>query len=162
MNKVGYRASAGGMTISDMFSRSFEIYKENPAIIVPSLIPIAWAIIATFTILAGVYGAIAGGFLYGDFEELFTTLIGIGIFVIAFIVLPILAEGMTIAMIRDAFEGGGADLSSAWESTKSKIGALLIASLLVAVILFFGYTCYSRINIDISSLLRCSGDNDRR
>jgi len=140
--KVGYRPSAGGMTISDIFSRSFEIYKENPVIIVPSLIPIAWAIIATFTILAGVYGAIAGGFLYGDFEELFTTLIiGIGVFVIVFIILLILTEGMTIVMVRDAFEGGGADLSSAWESTKGKIGALLIASLLVAIILFLGYTC---------------------
>jgi len=144
--KVGYKPSAGGMTISDIFSRSFEIYKENPVIIVPSLIPIAWAIIATFTILAGVYGTIAGGFLYGDFEEFLTTLIttliiGIAIFVIVFIILLILAEGMTIVMVRDAFEGRGADLSSAWESTKGKIGALLIASILVAVIVGLGYIC---------------------
>ena len=140
--KVGYKPSAGGMTISDIFSRSFEIYKENPVIIVPSLIPTAWAIIATFTILAGVYGTIAGGFLYGDFEEFLTTLIiGIAIFVIVFIILLILAEGMTIVMVRDAFEGRGADLSSAWESTKGKIGALLIASILVAVIVGLGYIC---------------------
>lgn len=82
----------------------------------------------------------AGDFLFGDFEEFLTTLmVGMGVSAIVFLILFILAEGMTIVMIRDAFEGSSADLSSAWESIRGKIGALLIASLLVAVIVGLGY-----------------------
>ena len=135
------------MTISDLLSRAFELYKENPIIVVPSLLPVAWSIISTVFLAALIFGSTtrpyyspysydSGGAMMGWIVGMMG---GMALFLIGFLALLVIAEGMTIEMIREAFEGGRADLSSAWESTKSKLAPLIVAAIVVSVILFFGY-----------------------
>ena len=64
---------------------------------------------------------------------------GTAIFLIVFFALLVLAEGMTIEMVQQAFKGGRSDLSSAWEITKGKLATLIIAAIVVSIILFIGY-----------------------
>ena len=139
--------SKGSMTISDLLSRAFELYKENPIIVVPSLLPVAWSIISTVFLAALIFGTAtrpyyspysydSGGAMMGWMVGMMG---GMAVFLIGFLALLVIAEGMTIEMIREAFEGGRADLSSAWESTKSKLAPLIVAAIVVSVILFFGY-----------------------
>ena len=139
--------SKGSMTISDLLSRAFELYKENPIIVVPSLLPVAWSIISTVFLAALIFGSTtrpyyspysydSGGAMMGWIVGMMG---GMALFLIGFLALLVIAEGMTIEMIREAFEGGRADLSSAWESTKSKLAPLIVAAIVVSVILFFGY-----------------------
>jgi hypothetical protein len=139
--------SKGSMTISDLLSRAFELYKENPIIVVPSLLPVAWSIVSTVFLAALIFGTAtrpyyspysydSGGAMMGWIAGMMG---GMALFLIGFLALLVLAEGMTIEMIREASEGGRADLSSAWESTKGKLAALIVAAIVVSVILFFGY-----------------------
>jgi hypothetical protein len=139
--------SKGSMTISDLLSRAFEIYKENPIIVVPSLLPVAWSIISTVFLAALIFGTATrpyySPYSYDSGGAMMSWVAGMmggmAVFLIGFLALLVIAEGMTIEMIREAFEGGRADLSSAWESTKGKLAALIVAAIVVSVILFFGY-----------------------
>jgi len=140
--------SKGSMTISDLLSRAFELYKENPIIVVPSLLPVAWSIISTVFLAALIFGTASrpyyspyysydsGGAMMGWIGGMMG---GMALFLIGFLALLVLAEGMTIEMIREASEGGRANLSSAWESTKGKLVTLIVAAIVVSVILFLGY-----------------------
>jgi hypothetical protein len=141
-------ATKGEMTISDIFSRSFEIYKANPVLIVPYLIPMLWVVFGSMILLAGFIGGemLSGGFpedfaATPDFPEGLTAAIFLvlGLFFIVTIVLFIVAQGATIEMIREAFAGDAANLTKAWESTKGKVGTLFIASLLSSIIMIIGY-----------------------
>lgn len=133
--------SAGGMRISDIFSRSFKIYKENPIIIVPSLILLPWDIIASM-FLIGSWDVLLA-FLSGDFTAFLATLttflVGWVIFLIVLVILYFLAAGIMIVMIKDAFEGRSVSLSSAYESVKDKIVTLTVASVLFGIIVILGY-----------------------
>jgi hypothetical protein len=139
--------SKGSMTISDLLSKSFELYKDNPIIVVPSILPAAWSIIATVVLAAFIFGTAtrpyspyysydSGGAMMGWVGGM---LGGMAVFAIGFLALFVLAEGMTINMIREASEGGRADLSRGWESAKSKLITLVVAAIIVSVILFLGY-----------------------
>jgi hypothetical protein len=125
--------------LGEIFSRAFDIYRDNPIMIVPSLVPIA-ALIVGMVIFAGYMGLIAifgkGGFIA------FSALSGLFLFLILMIVLFLLAEGVTIEMIREAASGNKADLSYAWQVTKAKMGALIITSLLAGIIVAFGYVLF--------------------
>lgn len=136
--------SKGVMTISDLLSRAFKLYEENPIIIIPSLLPVAWSIISAVFIAAFVFGTAyrhhypyePEGFMPGWIVGMMG---GVAVFTIVFLALLILAQGMTIEMVQQAFKGGRADLSSAWEITKGKLATLIIAGIAVSVILFIGY-----------------------
>lgn len=141
-------ASKGSMTISDLLSKALELYKENPIIVVPSLLPVAWSIISTVLLAAFIFGAATRPLYspydpYGSGDAMMGWIAGMmggmAVFLIGFLALFVLAEGMTIEMIRQAFEGGRADLSGAWESTKGKLVTLIVAAIVVSVILFLGY-----------------------
>ena len=125
------------LSIGNIFSKSMEIYRNNPIIIVPSLIPFVWLIVMTIALfLAGIDSIVAMGSIAAvpSIVIIVTLLLGI----IVSIILTILAEGMTIGMIRDAFEGRKSDLSVAWGSTKVKIGRLIIASIIVVILVVLG------------------------
>jgi len=136
--------SKGAMTISDLLSRALELYKENPIIVIPSLFPVAWSIISTVLLAALIFGTAnrhhypyePEGFMTGWMASMMG---GTAIFLIVFFALFVLAEGMTIEMVQQAFRGGQADLSSAWEITKGKLVTLIIAAIVVSIILVVGY-----------------------
>lgn len=125
--------------LGEIFSRAFEIYRDNPIMVVPSLLPIA-ALIVGMVIFAGYMGLIAifgeGGFIA------FSALSGLFLFLILMIVLFLLAEGMTIEMVREAASGNKADLSYAWQITRAKIEPLILSSVMAGVIVALGYMLF--------------------
>jgi hypothetical protein len=125
--------------LGDIFSSAFDIYRDNPIMIVPSLIPIA-ALVLSMVIFAGYIGLMA---VFGERGIIaFSALAGLFLFIILMIVLFFVAEGMTIEMIRVASSGDKADLSCAWQVTRSKMEPLLLTSLLAGVIVVFGYVLF--------------------
>jgi hypothetical protein len=125
--------------LGEIFSRAFEIYRDNPIMIVPSLIPIAALIVGIF-IFAGYIGLIA---VFGEEGFVaFSAVAGLFLFMILLIVLFLLAEGMTIEMIREASSGNKADLSRAWQATMAKTEPLLLTSLLAGIIVALGYVFF--------------------
>jgi len=125
--------------LGEIFSRAFEIYRDNPIMIVPSLVPIA-VLILSMVIFAGYMGLIA---VFGDGGIIaFSALAGLFLFLVLMIVLFFLAEGMTIEMIREASSGNKADLSYAWQVTRTKMEPLVLSSLLAGVIVAFGYLLF--------------------
>ena len=125
--------------LGEIFSRAFEIYRDNPIMIVPSLIPIA-ALIVGLLIFAGYIGLIA---VFGEEGFIaFSAVAGLFLFIILIIVLFFLAEGMTIEMIREASSGNKADLSDAWQATMAKMEQLVLTSLLAGIIVALGYVFF--------------------
>jgi len=131
--------SPGKRALGEIFSRAFQIYRDNPIMIVPSLIPIA-VLILGLVIFAGYVGLIA---VFGE-EGLvaFSAVAGLFLFLILMIVLFFLAEGMTIEMIREASTGNKADLSCAWQATSAKMEPLVLTSLLAGIIVALGYVLF--------------------
>jgi len=125
--------------LGEIFSRAFQIYRDNPIMIVPSFIPIA-VLILGLVIFAGYVGLIA---VFGE-EGLvaFSVVAGLFLFLILMIVLFFLAEGMTIEMIREASTGNKADLSRAWKATSAKMEPLVLTSLLAGIIVALGYVLF--------------------
>jgi hypothetical protein len=131
-----------------LLSKALELYKENPIIVVPSLLPVGWSIISSVLLAALIFGTTtrpyySSYYSYDPGDAMMGWIAGMmggmAVFLIGFLALLVLAEGMTIVMIRDAFEGGRADLNNAWESTKGKLVTLIIAAIVVSVILVLGY-----------------------
>ena len=129
----------GKRPIGEIFSRAYEIYRNNPIMIVPSLIPIG-ATIVGLLIFVGYVGLVAvfgeGGFVA------FSVLVGLFLFVVLMIVLFFLAEGMTIEMVREASSGKRADLSSAWQATAARMEPLVVTSFLAGIIVALGYVLF--------------------
>jgi len=125
--------------LGEIFSRAFEIYRDNPIMIVPSLIPIA-ALIVGLLVFAGYIGLIA--VFGGEGFIAFSALAGLFLFIILTIVLFFLAEGMTIEMIKEASTGNRADLSNAWQATVAKMEPLVLTSLLAGIIVALGYVFF--------------------
>ncbi len=132
----GQAKAPGKMTLGDIFSKAFELYRENPIMIVPSLVPIA-ALIVGLVIFAGFVGVAA--ILGGDGLLAFSALGGLLIFIIILIVLFFMAEGVTIEMILQASAGNKADLTLAWEASKGKMEPLILSSVLAGIITVLGY-----------------------
>lgn len=129
-------AAPGKMTLGDIFSKALEIYRENPIMIVPSLVPVAGLILGLI-FFAGFVGlaAVSGR------ERLlaFTAVGGIILFVIILIVLFIVAEGVTIEMVTEASAGRKVDLAIAWAASRSKMEPLILTSVLAGIIIALGY-----------------------
>lgn len=132
----------GSMTISDLLSRTFELYKENPIIVVPSLLPVSWSIVSAVLLAAFVVRTTSAPYMYHSENAIMTWIGGTAVFFIVFCFLLVLAEGMTIEMIQDAFDGGQADLGRSWQLTKGKLGSLMVVAIVVPVILFLGYVLF--------------------
>lgn len=126
----------GKKTLGEIFSKALEIYRENPIMIVPSLVPIA-ALILGLVLFAGFVGVAA--ILGGGGLLAFSALGGLLLFVIILIVLFFMAEGVTIEMIREASAGNKADLNLAWEASKGKMEPLILSSILAGIITVVGY-----------------------
>lgn len=133
------RKDPGKKPIGEIFSRAYEIYRNNPLMIVPSLIPIA-VIFVTLLTFVGYIGLVA---VFGeDGSVAVSVLAGLFMFVVLMIVLFFLAEGMTIEMVREASSGKKADLSSAWQATSARMGPLVVTSFLAGIIVALGYVLF--------------------
>ncbi|MCJ7444167.1 MAG: hypothetical protein MUO26_06510 [Methanotrichaceae archaeon] len=136
------------LTVGQIFSDSLDLYKANPVIIIPSLIPVAYMIVGALVLgflIAGMTGL--SSFYPWSFDSQDLILMPIMgtmglfmlIFVLGFMVALILANGVTIEMVKAAFEGGKAYTSLAWESVKEKLQSLLVASILVGILIILGF-----------------------
>jgi hypothetical protein len=111
------------------------------------LVPVLWGLIASFLGMFG--GVLALSMLlvrlpveevyyypsvWGVLSAIAVPLLGILASVVIYVILLIMAEGMTIEMVKEASAGRQASLSDAWEYTKERMGNLLIAALLVAIV----------------------------
>lgn len=147
------RTSPSGLSLGDIFRESFELYRSNPVIIVPSLLLVILAIIA-YVVGLGSLIALPLLFSPGAFGAgLFTLFMGFAIFTLVFVILFILAEAMTVEMVRDAYQGGYASLGSSLGAAIGKIGALIIAGILVGVSLAIGYIVFVIPGIILTFLL---------
>lgn len=124
------------MTLGEIFSRALEIYKANPIMILPSLIPIAGVVLGLLFFFAGFVGIAA---LFDERFVAFSAVGGIILFVLIVIILFIVAEGVTIEMVKAAFAGRRVEIATAWDSSRGRIGPLIWTSILAGVIIVLGY-----------------------
>ncbi len=141
----GPTGSAGGAgtgrrrSLSEIFSKALDIYRDNLILIVPSLIPVAAAALGMI-VLIGSVGLLA--VFSGDEFVAFSTVAVFFLFLIAMFALFFLAEGLTIEMIKQATSGGRADISAAWQSSKPRMEPLILSSLLAGIIVALGYMLF--------------------
>ncbi|MDM7934083.1 MAG: hypothetical protein QUS08_01665 [Methanothrix sp.] len=125
--------------LGKIFSRALEIYRENPVMVVPSLIPIA-ALVLGVLILTGLMGVAA--ILGGEGVLSISIVGGMFLFLVILIVLFLLAEGVTIEMVREASSGRKVDLRIAWESSKGRMEPLVLSSILAGILTALGYLLF--------------------
>ena len=137
--EAGKENKAENQDLGDIFSEALEIYRHNPILIVPSLIPLS-ALVLGMLIFAGYLGLMAifadGGFLALSF------LAALLLFAVLMAVLIFLAEGASIEMIRQASMGDAADLSTAWKSTRNNLKPLVLTSILAGIMIALGYALF--------------------
>ena len=131
--------SRSGLSVGEIFLESFGVYRSNPSIIIPSLLPGLWVFIAPFVGLAGPMALFSVGAFGAGMASL---MVGMAVFFLIYFVLFILAEGMTVEMIGEIYDGRSASLGSALEAVLEKIGPLVIASILVATLFSIGYVIF--------------------
>ena len=127
---------ASGMSIGEIFRESFELYKKNPIITIPSLLPVLWLLImsiispAVFMALFASDPYMTGGYL--------AMMAGYVVFFLVFIFLFLIAEAMTVEMIRQAYDEGRTHLGEAFRVTLERLGPLLLGTLLVTILVSVG------------------------
>jgi hypothetical protein len=132
------------MTLTDIFKRAFDIYKNNLIMMVPSIIPIAWMFVGMVFLFAGLLSA---GVLFEGHQTAGMIAGGFGIlsfvvFILGFIVLIIASEGILIQMVWDATLGRSVDLSLGWKEVSSKMGSLVLASIIGGVLILIGLVLF--------------------
>ena len=136
---AGRENKAGKRDLGEIFSEALEIYRHNPILIVPSLVPVS-ALVLGMLIFVGYLGLMAifadGGFLALSF------LASLLLFAVLMAVLIFLAEGASIEMIRQASMGDTADLSTAWTSTRNNLEPLVLTSILAGIMIALGYALF--------------------
>ena len=136
---AGRENKAGKRDLGEIFSEALEIYRHNPILIVPSLVPVS-ALVLGMLIFVGYLGLMAifadGGFLALSF------LASLLLFAVLMVVLIFLAEGASIEMIRQASMGDVANLSTAWKSIRNNLEPLVLTSILAGIMIALGYALF--------------------
>jgi len=136
---AGRENKTGKQDLGDIFSQALEIYRHNPILIVPSLVPVS-ALVLGMLIFVGYLGLMAifadGGFLALSF------LASLLLFAVLMVVLIFLAEGASIEMIRQASMGDVANLSTAWKSIRNNLEPLVLTSILAGIMIALGYALF--------------------
>ncbi len=132
-----------GLSLGEVFSEAFRVLREKPIIIVPSLLPFVWMLLISFigpaVILTLFYADPYGlGSAYAT-PTLFGLLAGYTLFTLIFFALYMIAAGMTVELVRQAYDESRVRLGEAFSETMRRIGHVLLATLLVlpGVILMF-------------------------
>lgn len=134
--------SGMGKSLGALFSESFRLLLEKPLIVVPSLLPFLWllvisiigpgVILTLFYTKTSFYGAtyVTPSFI--------GVLAGYALFTLIFFALYMIAEGMTVVLVRQAYDESRTDLGEALSVTMGRIGHLLLATLVVVVLVTIG------------------------
>jgi len=130
MSRIGF-----GMSLGEIFGEAIRLIAQHPIILIPAVIPSLWALVAAVLWLIGpVMSAFSGNYVAGAAVSIAGIVVGALIYEFLFI----LSHAMTVALVRDAHEGGYASVSEALEDTISCVPALLLATLLSGLIISFG------------------------
>ncbi|NMB86065.1 MAG: hypothetical protein A4E44_01140 [Methanosaeta sp. PtaB.Bin018] len=124
-------------SLGDIFSEAFEIYRKNPAMIIPSLLPIAALILGI-----GFFASFLGlAVVIGDWGKImaFSAVGGLLLLIVLLIISFFVAEGLTIEMIKEASSGRKVDLNYAWQTSKGRMEPLILSSILAGIITAIGY-----------------------
>lgn len=130
MSRIGF-----GMSLGEMFGEAIRLIAQHPIILVPAVLPSLWALVAALVWLIGpMMAVITGDYVAGSAISIAGIVVGALIYEFLFIT----GQAVTVALVRNAHEGGYASLSEALEDTISCLPALLLATLLSGLIISFG------------------------
>ncbi|MGB2983536.1 MAG: hypothetical protein WBC63_06720 [Candidatus Bipolaricaulia bacterium] len=130
MPRIGF-----GMSLGEILGEAIRLIVQHPIILVPAVIPSLWALVAVLVWLIGpTMAVITGDYVAGSAISIAGIVVGVLIYEFLFI----LSHAMTVALVRDAHEGGYASVSEALEDTISCLPALLLATLMSGLIIAFG------------------------
>lgn len=133
------RKAASVLSLGGIFRESLEIYGSHPVIVVPSVTLVILATVVT-PLGLGSLASLPRLLVPASPEALGTGLsLGAILFALGSLIAFLLVEAMTIGLVREAYQGGGASVGGALVEALGKIGALIIAALLASVILTIGY-----------------------
>lgn len=124
-----------GMGLGELFGEAIRIMGRHPIIIIPAVVPSLWALIAPFIGLIGPAALLTTG--YYDIG-IGMYIVGLLVYVLVYILLLILSQGATVALVRDAYQGGYVSFSDAMGEAFSRFGVLFLASLLAGLMITIG------------------------
>ncbi len=131
-----------GLSLGEVFSEAFRVLREKPIIIVPSLLPFVWMLLISFigpaVILTLFYADPYGLGPEYAIPTLFGVLAGYTLFTLIFFVLYMIAAGMTVELVRQAYDESRVRFGEAFTETIGRIGHLLLATLLVGILVAVG------------------------
>ncbi len=132
--------------LGDLFSKALDFCTDNPVVFIPPVLS---------GIISAILGAIFGISVFGMFRGLrppirprvpwvpIPRILGfLAITLLGFIVMMLISlifNGWTIAIVKQGIEQNLIDLSESLSYTVSRLGALIVASILVAIIIGVGF-----------------------
>ena len=133
---------SSGLSLGEVFSEAFRVLREKPIIIVPSLLPFLWLLVISFigpTVILALFYVDPYGF-GPEFAAptLFGLLAGYALFTLIFFVLYMIAAGMTVELVRQAYDESRVRFGEALGEAMRRMGQLLLATLLVGILVGIG------------------------
>ena len=124
------------MKINTLLTESVDLCRRHPLILVPMLAPaIVYLLVSLVAVdpMASVSGSLGSlGSAFG--LMLFTTMVNV--------LVTLIAQGMTVLMAQEALESGATSLVSGWQRVLVRIVPLAITTVIVALILGFGFALF--------------------
>jgi len=120
----------GSSGLARLFVKAGRLIGEFPVILIPAVIPSFWAFIAPLTGLINPAAVLTAG--YVGFGVGAWRLLG---YLLIYVVLLAVSQGATVALVRDATQGGSARFSRGFAEAVAHFVPLLIASLLAGLII---------------------------
>lgn len=135
------------MDVSDYYSKSFDLFKDNLNMIVPALVGIVSifviSIITALIVLVlsfGLQSSLTGGIISGTNFEGFSlaSLVIIGLFVLIIVMLSLVISAFmyaaTIGMAKKVIKGKGAELDVAWKKGKKYFIKVFAVNIVMSLI----------------------------
>jgi len=121
--------SGGGTGFGQLFLEAGRLIGEHPVILIPAVLPSFWVLIAPLARLINaraLFAAYYVGFGAGAWRLL--------LYLLIYVVLLILSQGITVILVRDATQSGSAELGKGFEEAITRFIPLFFASILVGVV----------------------------
>ncbi len=123
----------GGTGFGRVFVEAGRLIGDHPVILIPAVLPALWIFIAPLVRLVSVralFAAYYAGFGAGAWR--------LFVFLLVYVVLLVLSQGLTVILVRNAAESGSAELAKGFEEGSGRSAPLLIASLSAALVVAVG------------------------
>ncbi|GEM_PF-2880111 len=131
-----HRHGTAAFSFGEIFVESGRVIKNNPIILVPSLIPAIWSVVAP---IAGVVGFSGLFDLVGDDASIVTVVIGFLLFMLLTFLIFVWAHAATVRMFATASEKSGSALFiDGWETAFERTFALLIGGVIAGIAIGVG------------------------